>query len=127
MLQGIKVKNNLFFLLVCDDDTPPSTIDGKDDDPKFNLGDNTPQPDDSPSGEPNNPTVEALSDQPVTIPSNQGDEDPIYTVVITTPEDDDDNVKTLMELIFKEITNVKQIIITPDDEEPETLVSSCSK
>ena len=126
MLQGTKVKNNLFFLLVCEDDTVPSTIDGKDDDPKFNLGDNTPQPDDSPSGEPNNPTVEALSDQPVTIPSNQGDEDPIYTVVITTPEDDDDNIKTLMELLFKEITNVKQIIITPDDEEPETLASCCS-
>ena len=112
---------------MCEDDTPPSTIDGKDDDPKFNLGDNTPGSNTEPTdGEPNDPTVEALSDQPETIPSNQGEDDPIYTVIITTPEDDDDNIKTLMELSFKQITNVKQIIITPDDEEPETLASSCS-
>lgn len=119
-------KRNLFLKInfaECDDGRPPSTVSSKDD-PNYTPKDNTDGPNDggdkNPTGdEPSDSNVEAFSDTPTTIPSNPNPNDPKYTVTLETPEDQED---TPME-ITGDFTNVKEIIIQSDNEQPQTLVS----
>ncbi len=109
---------------MCDDGRPPSTVSSKDD-PNYTPKDNTDGPNDSgdqnPTGdEPSDSNVEAFSDTPTTIPSNPNPNDPTYTVTLETPEDQED---TPME-ITGDFTNVREIIVQSDNEQPQTLVSN---
>jgi len=108
---------------VCPDDTTPSTVD-RSDDPNFTNTDNTPGPNDqgdtNPTpGDPTDSSVEAFDKPSKEIPSNP--DGPNYTVTIDTP-DDEENIP--MEITLDELENVERILVYPDDEQPEIVVSN---